>query len=45
MDDTSVLGGSAAMFRAPYFAADWERQKLSVAPDFALRFEADYGLR
>lgn len=41
-DDTSVLGGSAVLLQAPYLAASWERVKLSVAPDFALRFEADY---
>jgi hypothetical protein len=45
LDDTSVLGGSGTMFRSPHFAASWDRLKLSVVPDFALRFEADYGLR
>ena len=45
LDDTSVLGGSGYLFRAPYFAADWDRLRVSVAPDFARRLEADYGLR
>ena len=44
-DDTSVLGGSAALLQTPYLAATWNDLKRSVAPDFALRFEADYGLR
>ena len=45
LDDTSVLGGSASLFRYPYLAASWDQLKLVVAPDFAVRFEADYGLR
>jgi hypothetical protein len=45
LDDTSVLGGSGNTLRAPYLAANWDQLKLVVSPDFALRFEADYGLR
>ena len=45
LDNTSVLGGSAGLLRAPYLAANWDQLKLIVAPDFAHRFEADYGLR
>ena len=45
LDSTSILSGSGGLLRAPYVAASWDRLKLLVAPDFALRFEADYGLR
>jgi len=45
LDNTSVLGGSGGLLRAPYLAASWPQLKPIVAPDFALRFEADYGLR
>jgi hypothetical protein len=45
LDDTSVLGGSAAALRAPYLAATWDTLKVALSPDFVDQFESDYGLR
>jgi hypothetical protein len=44
LDDTTVLGGSGAMFDAPYLATEWDRIKRSVSPEFAQQFEAEHGI-
>ena len=45
LDDPLILGGRAAMYRSPYLAARWDEFRLAVVPDFAERFEMDFGLR
>lgn len=45
IEDQTILGGSAAILRAPYLLERWEQLKSGVSPDFAASFEAEYGLR
>jgi len=45
IDDPTILGGSAAILRAPYLSERWDRLKSGVSPDFAADFEVEYGLR
>lgn len=44
-DDATILGGSAALLRAPYLADRWDQLKPAVPKDFAAYFESEYGLR
>ena len=43
--DSEWMGGSAAMYRAPYLAQRWSEFRPAVAADFADWFEAEYDLR
>jgi len=45
IEDPTILGGSAAILRAPYLVERWEQLKSAVPPDFAAHFEAEYELR
>ena len=45
IEDPTILGGSAALLRAPYLSKRWDRLKPAVSADFAEDFEAEYGLR
>jgi hypothetical protein len=45
IEDPTILGGSAAILRAPYLVGRWDQLKSAVPPDFAVHFEAAYGLR
>ena len=45
IENPTILGGSAAILRAPYLVERWEQLKSAVPPDFAVHFEAEYGLR
>lgn len=43
--DPTIFGGAASTLRSPYLRAYWGSLKSSVAPDFALEFENEYGLQ
>jgi hypothetical protein len=45
LDRATVLGGSASILSAPYLSARWDTLRSAVAPDFAERFEEEYGIR
>ena len=45
VDDPTILGGSAAILRAPYLAERWDGLKSGLSRDFAADFEVEYGLR
>lgn len=45
IEDRTILGGSAAILRAPYIRHRWSRLKPAVSADFAEDFEVEYGLR
>jgi hypothetical protein len=45
IEDPTILGGAAAILRAPYLSEQWERLRSAVAPDFAADFEARYELQ
>lgn len=45
LEDPTILGGAASIWRTPYLAERWPVLRESVAPDFAEAFELEYGLR
>lgn len=44
VSDPTIFGGAASVLNSPYLEARWADLRGSVAPDFAERFETQYGL-
>ncbi len=45
VEETDMMGGSSALYRAPYLAEQWPQLRPALAADFAAWFETEYQLR